>query len=327
MYEHTIDWKNERYKDHLIYLFFDLLQMSRDILQITSATDHIILVGDTPSYLEMFLRDHRKITNLPSSNKPFGCFWAPYGTPDPHATCDSKRVWTPTRSRMDAFFVYLDTHLKLPSKYLQDHWADMVLIDTSTGQSIHGVSIMLNHYVGNISTRDDECGVVDCADITGAKPLRFINLFQNMPLYNLDPTIATKYVKHCNFLPSLIIPIQTVAFLYKTSFVIFEWFPRRVPFYSIARNGEDLHDTHDTHDRIKYKRLRKKYRYLLGCYVSRDNLTHAQQTKGMRIIRQMTRRLDLGTYITDDLIQTMDNLNMVVLRYKQSHMFRFEDAK
>jgi hypothetical protein len=77
----------------------------------------------------------------------------------------------------------------------------------------------------------------------------------------------------------------------------------------------------------RYKRLRKKYRYLLGCYVSRDNLTHAQQTKGMRIISQMTRRLDLGTYITDDLIQTMDNLNMVVLRYKQSHMFRLDGAQ
>ncbi len=56
-------------------LFYDLLEASQGIIKLTSNTDFIILVGDTPSYLKPFLEDpslsdRRTTFNLPFSNKP-----------------------------------------------------------------------------------------------------------------------------------------------------------------------------------------------------------------------------------------------------------------
>lgn len=355
MNEHKIDWKNENYKDHAIYLFFDLLQVSRDILQITSPDDIIILIGNIPSYLRIFLKDRRKTFNLPFSKKPFGCFWEPFGKTEV-VSCWIKDTWVPTPFELQSFFAYLET-TKLTREFIKEKWFNIILIDSSMGQSIHGASIMFNHYVGNIiSHPDPECKlIIDCADITGAQPLRFINLNHNHPLYNIKSDMVERvFAKNpdsYNFLPDLIIPIQSVDFLYEYGFLRFEWFPRFVPFYDIRRWGnsasagpklDPYFDPKQSEELSKdqsknilgpskineksmraYKNLRKKFRYLLKQYSNRKTqLNETQKIKCTKIIGKLTKNLSsLKQYITDNPIKTMDNINLIVLVYKHLHIF------
>ncbi len=65
-------------KDINIYLFFDLLQISKTILQMTDQNNIIILIGDTPSYLKPFMENERKIYSLAFSNKAYFVTKAPY---------------------------------------------------------------------------------------------------------------------------------------------------------------------------------------------------------------------------------------------------------
>ena len=104
-------------------LFFDLLDVSNNIISSTSPTDIIILVGDTPSYLKPFLetiQNERKIYNFASSNKPFGCFAPPFSVPlsDP----SYKSVYTPTQPQLESYFNYLNTKTALTKDFIKKNW-------------------------------------------------------------------------------------------------------------------------------------------------------------------------------------------------------------
>lgn len=131
----------------------------------------------------------------------------------------------------------------MTKKFIKINWNKLILIDTSGGVSIHGVSIFFNLYVNNIKIKKDKrCNLeIDCTYIKGSKPLQFINLMSGIKLFNIDPKLAKKIFKHkkkyynynTNFHPKLIIPIATIRFMYRDFFTIFEMFPRFVPWYSI----------------------------------------------------------------------------------------------
>src|SRR5579885_2396026 len=74
---------NNDYEDKEVdlYLYFDLLQVSTSILKLTSKQDFLILVGESPSYLEPILKRERDLFILPFSNKPYGCFDNPFAFP------------------------------------------------------------------------------------------------------------------------------------------------------------------------------------------------------------------------------------------------------
>lgn len=46
------------------YLFFDLLQVSIDIMNLTRFNDIIILVGETPSYLHPFFKRYSSLMSV-----------------------------------------------------------------------------------------------------------------------------------------------------------------------------------------------------------------------------------------------------------------------
>jgi len=96
------------------YLFIDLMQVSRDILDLTTKDEILILIGDTPSYLKPFLEDERKIFNLPFSNKPYGCFTPPHAQHNPKF---DNKSFVPSLSQMKAYFKYLDTKTFLTKKF------------------------------------------------------------------------------------------------------------------------------------------------------------------------------------------------------------------
>lgn len=237
-------------------LFYDLLETSRDILNLTSDTDFLILVGDTPSYLRPFLEDEgRTIFNLPFSNKPYHCFMSPHG--NPHYTqaqldnldTDELNLYNsllPTDytllpredSRIPPFesryFEYLNKNTILTKKFVKKNWHNLVLIDTSNGTGISGVSIFLNRYVNKIKRSQD------CADIEGSDPLRFIRLSGAIePSTNILPQYSKMLKNSANFSainynPALIILIDLVVFGSVTDFTIIEKYPRYVPEYSIV---------------------------------------------------------------------------------------------
>ena len=70
-----------RTKDINIYLFFDLLQMSKTVLNLTNDSDIVVLIGDTASYLKPFLEKERKIYNLAFLNKPYWVTDPPHSNP------------------------------------------------------------------------------------------------------------------------------------------------------------------------------------------------------------------------------------------------------
>lgn len=125
------------------YLFFDLWQVVNDIINLTNEQDIVILIGDTSSYLSPILELYREVYLLPFSNKPFGCLWPPYGIPSeegPFKYTDT--VWTPSKNNLESYFTYLDTKTKLTRKFVLENWRNIILVDSSIGQSIHGVSII-----------------------------------------------------------------------------------------------------------------------------------------------------------------------------------------
>ena len=221
------DITNEPYdvKPVDLNLIFDLLQMSQDILLMTEKDDIIIMVGDTPSYLKPFLEPFRKVHNLPLSNKVYGCFDPPYGLPE------DDELFTPKFNLQEKYFNYLNTKTELTKKYVKENWHKLILIDSSSGQSIHGVSIFLNRYIGNIKPD------VKCVDINGANPIFFINLQGNKSkMLNVDGNILKKYnygFSIRNFNPRLIILIGEIDFLHEYFVKINEDYPRYVPFLDI----------------------------------------------------------------------------------------------
>jgi len=222
------DITNEPYdvKPVDLNLIFDLLQMSQDILLMTNKDDIIILIGDTPSYLKPFLESFRKVHNLPLSNKVYGCFYPPYALPEDDG------LYTPKFQLQKKYFYYLNTKTELTKKYVKENWSKLILIDSSSGQSIHGVSIFLNRYVGNIKPD------IKCVNIEGSKPMFFINLINGKhKMLNTDGKILDKYnieepVR--NYDPRLIILVGGTVFLHKYFVMITEDYPRYVPFVDIT---------------------------------------------------------------------------------------------
>jgi hypothetical protein len=212
------------------YLFFDLYQVGRDIIGLTGENNIIILIGDTPSYLTPFLEKNRETFNFAFSSKPFGCFHPPYG----NFIKATLHVYTPSKTQLTNYFTYLDTHTKLTRTFVATNWKNIVLVDSSSGQSIIGVSIFFNRYVENISPENDD---IQCNNIMGAKPLQFINLSDGLSkTINISPKSAKKYLpdrQMINYDPKLIIFIGSSIFFHRQLFLIYESYPRLVPFYHI----------------------------------------------------------------------------------------------
>jgi len=197
-------------------LIFDLLQVSQDILRIITKKSVIILVGDTPSYLKPFLEPFVDVHNLPLSSKPYGCFdFISYGY---GCQCIEKyqEMWTPIRSVENKFFKYLNTKTSLTKKFIKTNWDNIILVDSSSGVSIRGVSILLNRYVNNIQRENEN---KKCCDIKGAKPLKFINL-NGVHIDNPDPP--------------LIITIPIAAYYYHCSWALYGDTVRYVPSIDLA---------------------------------------------------------------------------------------------
>jgi hypothetical protein len=247
-----IDYKITKNKKIDLYLFFDLLQVSKDIINLTRSNDFIILIGDTPSYLTPFLEDERNIFNLSFSNKPFGCFMPPYSFSEskedrqkhradllkryPDLEINDHDPYIPSKKTLDSYFNYLNSQTKLTKKFVKTNWKNIVLVDTSSGQSIIGVSIFLNRYIENIHKEKNE---MECINIKGAQPLQFIRLDSGYNSTNIKPEIAKEYFPNFNdtrnYHPDLIVFIGSSRFLHRELFMIYEAYPRIVPFYDITK--------------------------------------------------------------------------------------------
>jgi hypothetical protein len=213
-----------------LYLFFDLIDVSYQIIYNTSPEDIYILIGDTPSYLKPFLETfNRKVYNLPSSCSPYACFFPPHASPIRDEILYKRSV--PKKEDEAFFFNYLNTKTMLTKDVIKKNWNNIILIDTSSGGSIHGVSVFFNRYIGNINLSNK------CINITGAKPLKFIRLSQgdNSSL-NISPILSKNITKawlYRNYNPKLIIVLPAVPFYYGTAFYIEEAYPRYVPMHSV----------------------------------------------------------------------------------------------
>ena len=150
-----------------IYLFMDLYQMAIDIKYLSTKESIFILIGDTPSYLTPFLRKTNSVFNLPFSNKPYGCFFPPHSE-----SSESYDRWPikPKKIELESYFNYLNNKTWLTVEFVKNNWNNIILVDSSAVQSISGVSIFLNRYIGNLPMEGD------CYIINGAKPLKFIQL-------------------------------------------------------------------------------------------------------------------------------------------------------
>lgn len=310
-----IDFKNENYKYHRIFLFFDLLQTSKDILELSHKHNIIILVGDTASYLGMFLENERKYFNLPFSNKPFGCFNIYHA--EPIKDCKLKEIYTPTYKNLKHYFKYLDTKTWLTRKYVKQNWNSLILVDSSSGTSIHGLSIFLNLYAGNIKIKKDEiCKLdIDCVNIENARPLQFINLYPKIKLFNrnseLTKQIFRKNEWNTNFHPDLIIPIGIAEFMYSDAFKLIEMFPRFVPIYHIKIWNKD-----PEYGNQEFLKIKKLFIYLLKIYKNINTINKKEQNKGLALIKKITK-----IKAKDNLKDSLDNLNMIVLFNKNINYF------
>ena len=233
------------------YLFFDLLQVSKDVINLTNKDDIIILVGDTPSYLEPFVKKYRKVFNLAFSGKAFGCFYPMYGKPHEWSDIKNPKIknvadiimeppindpYVPTLQELNTYFDYLDNKTDLTKSFIQKNWTKIILVDSSSGQSIHGTSIFFNRYVGNINQNSN----IKCTEINGSQALQFIRLDEgNYKTTNINASKAENFFGKenrsvINYRPDLIIYIGSSYFYHRQLFMIHEAYPRIVPFYSVG---------------------------------------------------------------------------------------------
>lgn len=227
----SVDW----------YLFFDLLQVSKDIINMTNTRNIIILIGDTPSYLEPLLKPHRRVFHLAFSNKPFGCFLPPHGecgsTSGDVSINNIPSFNDINYDVLTAYFTYLDNSTELSRDFMKKNWDKIILVDSSTGTSIHGASIFFNRYVGNIVEKSITSNAT-CSYITGSKPLQFIRLTSHPnKTLNINPEQLKQLFEPNtfdgdNYRPDLIIYIGSSIFLHQNLFMINDEYPRIVPFYS-----------------------------------------------------------------------------------------------
>ena len=310
-HEANIDW----------YIFFDLLQVSKDIVNLTHETDIIILIGDTPSYLTPFLELKRRVYNLAFSNKPFGCFFPPYADPA-YQFSKEGTVYVPFRTNLNAYFEYLNSKTFLTKAFVKENWHRIVLVDSSSGSSIHGVSIFFNRYVENI-LRDEN--IIECVNIKNSKPLKFIQLSSGYYVaLNLTPTKAEtilpnkdfRQVKYrpVNYRPDLIIHLGMSVFLYREAFMIYDAYPRIVPFYSVNIWDVDPNTIGNTEKGLENI---KKLGDLLKIYVQikqNDSPVSKDILKELDMIEPKISK-------DYDLIEFLDDINLEVLFEKYKHYF------
>ena len=102
------------------------------------------------------------------------------------------------------------------------------MIDHSAGQSISGVSVFFNRYVGNITGKI--CNIDNCV------PMKFINLRMRLSV-NIDPELYKSAFKdmhenvYANYNPKLIINLGYVVFFHYYDFIVYESFPRLTSDY------------------------------------------------------------------------------------------------
>jgi hypothetical protein len=313
------------------YLFFDLFQVSQDILNLTHKDDKIILVGDTPSYLTPFLEKYRFVFNLAFSNKPFGCFYPPYSEFIPEQDPESHpfgSIYSPTMDNLNKYFSYLDKDTVLTRKFVNDNWTNIVLVDSSSGASITGVSIFLNRYIGNIIEEQD--GKVKCQNIQGCGPLQFIRLLtNNRKTSNISPSTAKEYqaAKTLNYNPELIIYIGDSIFYHRDLFMIYDAYPRILPYYYIGRWHEPPVILH------KFENLEKGY---MNIDKLKSLLDVYRRTKDEKNITDVVTDTDIDIelvktvspiYVSDNngheygLSVFFDDINLEVLSMKYDHYF------
>ena len=148
--KYTINFDNTDYKKHLIFLFADLYQLAKQIIKITNKKDIIILIGDTPSYLKFFLKNKRKFVNISASAKPFGCVLYK------DTICETNKLYVPTLEELNSYFKYLSEDTILTKDFMKENWDNIILVDTSSGDSIHGMSLLFNLYVENVKIKKDK---------------------------------------------------------------------------------------------------------------------------------------------------------------------------
>lgn len=209
----------------------------------------------TPSYLRPFLENQRTVFNLPFSDQPFGCFIAPFSSPDVDKIYRNKNV---EAEKQISFFNYLDTKTILTREHVRDNWTNMVLIDGSvSGNTPTGASIFLNRYVGNIAIE------AECIDIENAKPLKYIQLQNDYHVKtNIDPDVAQLIdidEKYVNYNPALIVLLDQIIFYHIYNFFI-SHYPRYVPSYGAYSWDKDPYeDFADTQGRKNMELFKELY--------------------------------------------------------------------
>jgi len=318
----TIFYNGDNYYNYLLFLFADLYLLSKNILSTIEKDDFIILIGDTPSYLSFFFKNQPHYI-LPFSNKPFGLFYPPYAEYLKKWECLD--VFLPTEEQLLTYFNYLDKNTIITKKFIKEKWNNIVLIDTSSGASIHGVSIFFNLYVGNLKLKINnkckgELKLLDIKDIDNAKPLQFINIMNgSLKSYNVDIDIIKKlYPKKLypednsdiiNYNPKLIIQISCKHFLYRHFFIIEELFPRLVPFYH-----KDLWTKPPEiiiSDEIK--EIKRIYNILLKG-LKEKNLTKEKNKYYMDIVKELSKNIkNKKMFLTNNYKDTMYNIFNMML--------------
>lgn len=272
-----------------LYLFFDLMAVSRKIYNCTSKNDIIILVGDTGSYLRPFLEVlGRKVFNLPISGKPYACTFPPHSSTIKY---NEYLYYIPQKEEEEFYFNYLDSETFLTKKFVSNNWKNLVLVDTSSGQSIHGMSVFLNRYIKNINPNHK------CDNFMGIEPLKFIRLTSiNSESVNINPAISKKYIDkistYRNFNPKLIIVIGSAIFYFGYKFYIEEKYPRYVPEYTIRKWNKDPYQTYtygyskqSYTKAIKNLKLLKKLFQLYIEFVNSKNIKYSNEI--LHIIKLM----------------------------------------
>lgn len=309
-------------------LFFDLLQVSKDIESFINENNIIILIGDTPSYLLPFLEPIYKTIILPFSGKPFGCFNPPYG--DPYVNLD--KYYTPDLDKLSKYFDYLEKNTFLTRKFVKENFYKLVLVDSSSGASIMGVSIFFNRYIGNIKT-DSESKSAECIYIYGAKPMKFIGLIGGYyGRTNIKPETAEKYFASndvaTNFNPKLIIVLGSAVYYYRDLFMLDEKYIRIAPHYNIRmwdKTPEELSESQK--EMVNPKKVLERIRFMVGSYnkiKKHQNLEKNEINRIMEIIKETNISMEIPKKISDYdefLNKLFDHINMNILYLKHSYYF------
>lgn len=313
-----------------LYLFFDLMQVSKNILDLTYKDDIIILIGDTPSYLLPFLEKDRYVVNFAFSGKPFGCFYPPHFLESDNYQ-DADVFYTPSLENLNNYFDWLDTNTILTKDFVRRNWNNLVLVDSSTGQSITGVSLFFNRYVENIkqSGKND----VICKDVFNARPLQFIQLKEgHYKTINVNPQLSLDYFGNdqsrflVNFNSRLIILIGTIIFYHRSLFMIYEAYPRIVPSYSIYSWDEPpILLKHGTKSLKKLRSLLRIYTLVYSEGVNENKLRQLILNNKFLFVWEQYNDTFKRKYIILDtqspnfkqkLIKTFDKINCYISQFK-----------